>query len=90
MSFWFKGNLFNVIRPTCDGSIKDCINKYILPHQYEIFSMITKAIIDECLLDIFNQYLDGTKIEANTNKYQFVWKPLLFIRNLIRESKNYL
>lgn len=72
-----------------DSSIKDCINKYILPHQYEIFTMITKAIINEFNLDISNQYLDGTKIEANTNKYKFVWKPTTYHKKLdvkIREQ----
>ena len=65
-----------------DSSIKDCINKYILPYQYEIFTMITKAIIDEFNLDISNQYLDGTKIEANANKYKFVWKPTTYHKKL--------
>lgn len=36
--------------------------------------MITKAIIEELDLNISNQYIDGTKIEANSNKYKFVWK----------------
>lgn len=62
--------------------IKECINKYILPHQYEIFTMITKTIIDEFNLDMTNQYLDGTKIEANANKYKFVWKPTTFHKKL--------
>lgn len=37
-----------------DTPIKDCINRYILPYQYEIFSMITKSIISEFNLDISN------------------------------------
>lgn len=72
-----------------DSSIKDCINKYILPHQYEIFTMITKAIINEFNLDISNQYLDGTKIEANANKCKFVWKSTTYHKKLdvkIREQ----
>ena len=68
-----------------DSVIKDCINKYISPYQYEIFSLITKAIIDEFSLYISNQYLDGTKIEANANKYKFVWKPKLFTKSLMRK-----
>lgn len=64
------------------NAIKECINKYILPYQYEIFTMITKAIIDEFKLDITNQYIDGTKIEANANKYKFVWKPTNFHKKL--------
>lgn len=41
--------------------IKECINKYILPYQYEIFTMVTKTIIEELNLNDDNQYLDGTK-----------------------------
>ena len=44
--------------------------------------MITKTIIDEFHLIIANQYLDGTKIEANANKYKFVWKPTTFHNEL--------
>lgn len=65
-----------------DSAIKDCINKYILPYQYDFFTMITKTIIKEFNLDISNQYLDGTKIEANANKYKFVWKPTTFHKKL--------
>ena len=70
-----------------DTSIKDCINKYILPYQYEIFSMVTKTIVDEFNLDISNQYIDGTKIEANANKYKFVWKPVKFHKRLNEKIK---
>ena len=49
------------------------INRYIVPYQYEIFTVITKTILDEFNLDISNQYLDGPKMEANANKYKFVW-----------------
>lgn len=70
--------------------IKECINNYILPYQYEIFSMITKTIIDEFNLDINNQYLDGTKIEANANKYKFVWKPTTFHKRLDVKIKELL
>lgn len=70
--------------------IKDCINKYILPHQYEIFTLITKTIISEFNLNISNQYMDGTKIEANANKYKFVWKPTTFHKKLDIKIKELL
>lgn len=70
--------------------ICECINTYILPYQYEIFTMITKAIIDEFELDISDQYLDGTKIEANANKYKFVWKPTTFHNKLDVKIKELL
>lgn len=70
--------------------ICECINKYILPYKYEIFTMITKTIITELKLDITNQYLDGTKIEANANKYKFVWKPTTFHKKLDTKIKTLL
>ena len=62
--------------------IGDFINRYIVPYQYEIFTMITETIIKELNVDIANQYLDGTKIEANANKYKFVWKPTTYHKKL--------
>lgn len=56
-------------------TISEFINKVILPNTYEIFSLITSAIIKHFNIDISDQYLDGTKLEANANKYKFVWKP---------------
>lgn len=66
------------------------INTYILPYQYEIFTSITKAIIEEFKLNINDQYLDGTKIEANANKYKFVWKPTTFHKKLDIKIKELL
>ena len=62
--------------------IGDFINKYILPYQYEIFTMITKTIIEELNVITDIQYNDGTKIEANANKYKFVWKPTTYHKKL--------
>ncbi len=66
------------------------INNYILPNQYKIFSLITKAIINEFNVDISVQYIDGTKIEANANKYKFVWKPTKFHQKLNVKIKDLL
>lgn len=70
--------------------ICEFINKYIVPNQYEIFTMITKTIIQELDLDISNQYLDGTKIEANANKYKFVLKPTTYHKKLDIKVKQFL
>ncbi len=70
--------------------IKDCINRYIVPYQYEIFTSITKAMIDELNVDITTQYNDGTKIEANSNKYKFVWKPTTYHKKLNVKIKELL
>lgn len=58
------------------------INRYIVPYQYEIFTSIMKAMIDELSVDITTQYNDGTKIETNANKYKFVWKPTTYHKKL--------
>lgn len=41
-------------------------------------------------MDISNSYIDGTKIEANANKYKFVWKPVKFHNKLDIKIKNLL
>ena len=66
------------------------INEYIVPNQYEIFVCITKQIIKEFQLEIVDVFLDGTKIEANANKYKFVWKPIKFHNKLDNKIKNLL
>lgn len=72
------------------NAICECINKYILPYQYEIFTMVTKTIIEQFNLDITNQYLDGTKIESNANKYKFFWKPTTFHKKIDIKIKELL
>ena len=73
-----------------DSSIKECINKYIVPYQYEIFTMISKAIINELKVNTDIEYNDGTKIEANANKYKFVWKPTTYHKKLDIKIKELL
>lgn len=71
----------------------DFINRYIKPYSLEIFTTITKTIIQEYNVDIDNQYIDGTKLEANANKYKFVWKPTKFHKKLdikIKELLNHM
>jgi len=62
--------------------IGDFINNIIVPNRDKIFSLITKAIVDECNLDINEVFIDGTKFEANANKYKFVWKPTKYHEKL--------
>jgi len=81
---------------SCFGSF---INNYIVPYRNEIFSLLIKAFIKELNIDISEVFIDGTKIEADANKYKFVWKPTTFhiklsnkIRDLLRKYglDNYL
>lgn len=39
----------------------------------QIFGQIVELLVEEGLVSIKNIYIDGTKIEANANKYSFVW-----------------
>jgi transposase len=40
----------------------------------EVFASVVELLIQEGLVKLENYFLDGTKIEANANKYTFVWK----------------
>jgi len=40
----------------------------------ELFETITHKLIEENYIKLENYFLDGTKIEADANKYSFVWK----------------
>lgn len=72
------------------NTIGNFINMYIVPYQYEIFALINTQIIKELNLDISNVYNDGTKFEANANKYKFVWKPRKFHQKLDIRIKNFI
>ena len=55
-------------------AIQRFINKYLKDSIENIFRDIFESI---CLLDDINKdvvYVDGTKIEANANKFTFIWK----------------
>lgn len=59
-------------------TIGNFINEYIVPNRDIIFSLITKAIFEECNLKMDRAYIDWSKFEADANKYKFVWKPTTF------------
>ncbi|MEK3732013.1 IS1182 family transposase [Paenibacillus sp. FSL M8-0334] len=40
----------------------------------ELFQTMIKKLINDNFITMENYFLDGTKIEANANKYSFVWK----------------
>lgn len=63
-------------------TICNFINKIIVPNTDEIFTSINCAILQECDARLEDVYIDGTKIEADANKYKFVWKPTTFHRRL--------
>ena len=71
----------NNIKPSY-ATISNFINDIIKPNIDEIFSLVTKAIFNECKLSMDDVFIDGTKIEADANKYKFVWKPTKFHEKL--------
>lgn len=40
----------------------------------DIFTQVVQMLVDAKFVSLEVQYIDGTKIEANANKYSFVWK----------------
>lgn len=59
-------------------TIGNFINDFIVPNRDIIFSKLTNAIFKACHLSMDKAYIDGSKFEANCNKYKFVWKPTTF------------
>ena len=54
-----------------------------------IFNQVVLLLCDEGLLNIKDLYTDGTKIEANANRYTFVWgKAIKRNRERIKEQLN--
>lgn len=74
-------DLMEQVRPSY-STIANFINKVIVPNEKEIFGAINKQIIKELSIDITDAFVDGTKWEANANKYKFVWKPVTYHKKL--------
>ncbi|MDO4468190.1 MAG: transposase [Bacillota bacterium] len=71
-------------------SFGDFINEVIVPNRREIFHLITSQIIKECELNIDDAFIDGSKFEADANKYKFVWKPTKYHENLSNKIRELL
>ena len=66
------------------------INETILPIKDELFFMIMKTIFDDFHLDMNTCFIDGTKIEADANRYKFVWKPTKWHQALDGKARSLL
>ena len=40
----------------------------------DLFTQVVRMLVDQKIISLEVQYVDGTKIEANANRYTFVWK----------------
>ena len=74
-------------------TISSFINKMIVPYEKEFFSLINMQIKKELNIEFDDAFIDGSKFEANSNKYKFVWKPTTFHKrisctffNLLKEN----
>jgi len=58
----------------------------------DIFYEVVKLLIEKKYIKMQNYFLDGTKIEANANKYTFVWNKSVqnYDRRLDEKIKNHL
>ena len=71
-------------------TISKFLNNVVVKHFEIIFSKITLAILNQYQIPIDDCFLDGTKIEANANKYKFVYKPTTFKNNLFEKIRDVL
>lgn len=55
-------------------TVSNHLKKYIGENIQELFSDINKEIFALEGVDLSRLYIDGTKVEANANKYTWVWK----------------
>ena len=63
-------------------TISKFLNNIVVKHFEAIFVSITKTILLKYNFCFDDCFIDGTKIEANANKYKFVYKPTTFKINL--------
>lgn len=68
-------------------TISKFLNNVVVKHSEEIFSLITLTILNKYHLCFDDCFIDGTKIEANANKYKFVYKPTKFKINLFEKIR---
>ena len=72
------------------ATISTFINEVILPQKEELFSRIMKAMFQSCSISMETCYIDGTKFEADANRYKFVWKPTKWHEKLDGKTRNLL
>lgn len=63
-------------------SIENYLNNIIVKKLRDIYTTITLHIIKKYNLDVSDVFVDGTKLEANANKYKFVYRPTIYQQNL--------
>ena len=72
------------------AKIGEFLNNLFVKFHHIIYSLLVNQFIKETGINIDDCFLDGTKIEANANKYKFVWKPTTFHKKLDENIKTLL
>ena len=72
------------------AKIGEFLNNLFVKFHRKIYSLLVIQFIKETGINIDDCFLDGTKIEANANKYKFVWKPTTFHKKLDENIKKLL
>ena len=49
-------------------------SKYLVGHEQELLKQMTAMLVSWGFVSLESVFIDGTKIEANANRYSFVWK----------------
>ena len=49
-------------------------SKYLVGHEKELLAQMTALLVEWGFVSLESVFIDGTKIEANANRYSFVWK----------------
>lgn len=71
------------------ASYCNLLNKCVLKTSDEIFTKIVTTICKEMNINTCGEvFIDGTKLEANANKYKFVWKPTKKMDKLLNKTIN--
>ena len=55
------------------NTINDFRGKRLKGHLKKIFNQVVLLLVDQGIINLKDIYVDGTKIEANANRYTFVW-----------------
>ncbi len=55
------------------NTINDFRGKRLQCHFKNIFNQVVLLLVEQGVLNLKDLYVDGTKIEANANRYTFVW-----------------
>lgn len=59
-------------------TISEFLNNVVVKEYKKIFTCLVKAFVRKFNLDVSEVFVDGSKFEANANKYLFVFKPTTF------------